>query len=472
MFNLALKSGVYPCKLKIAKVIPIYKKGDSTQINNYRPISILNTVNKIFEKILYSRLIKYINDFDILYKYQFGFREGHSTEHAIIEIVDNIRFSLDNNNMTCGIFLDLTKAFDTVNHEILIGKLEHYGIRGKALELFRSYLENRKQYTSLNNFNSNTKSITCGVPQGSVLGPLFFILFINDLPNCCPLGNVRIFADDTNIFFHANNIQEIINTGENIMLELNSWFSNNNLSLNIDKSSFIIFKSPKKKIPDLPTHIKFLDFKINRTTSMKFLGIILDEHLTWDLQINEVCNKLKSMFHVFYSIRNFLSKDNIKTIYYTLVYSRIKYGIAVYGQAATTKMSKIQVLQNRLLKVLAGKTFRYSTDKLHDEFGLLKVSDITNQEVLTFVFNYFLDNLPPVFQNYYVTFGDENAINTRNANNLIRKIRRNTNFGANSIKSKGADLWNSLKTELKSSFTTKQFRIKYKLSLFPYERNN
>ncbi|CAL4250842.1 unnamed protein product, partial [Meganyctiphanes norvegica] len=145
--------------LKIAKVIPIYKKGDSTQVNNYRPISILNTINKIFEKILHSRMIKYIKDFNILYKYQFGFREGHSTEHALIEIVDNIRLSLDNNNMTCGIFLDLTKAFDTVNHEILIDKLEHYGIRGKALELFRSYLENCKQYTSLNNFNSNTKSI-------------------------------------------------------------------------------------------------------------------------------------------------------------------------------------------------------------------------------------------------------------------------------------------------------------------------
>ena len=202
---------------------------------------------------------------------------------------------------------------------------------------------------------------------------------------------------------------------------------------------------------------------------MKFLGVILDEHLTWDLQINEVCNKLKSMFHVFYSIRNFISKDNIKTIYYTLVYSRIKYGISVYGQAGITKINRIQVLQNKLLKVLAGKKFRYSTDKLHDEFGLLKVVDITYQEILSFVFNYFMDTLTPVFQSYFVTFGAENGINTRNTNNLIRKIRQNTNFGANSIKSKGADLWNSLDTEIKLSFTTKQFRVKYKLSLFPYE---
>ena len=165
---------MYPHKLKIAKVIPIYKKGDSTLLKNYRAISILNTVNKIFEKIFHSRLSKYLEDFNLLYEYQFGFRKNHSTELALIEIVDQIRFSLDNNNMACGIFVDLSKAFDTVNHEILLDKLEHYGIRGKALDLFRSYLYECQQYTMLNKSKSSIKSIGCGVPQGSVLGPLFF----------------------------------------------------------------------------------------------------------------------------------------------------------------------------------------------------------------------------------------------------------------------------------------------------------
>ena len=248
IFNLALKSGIYPNKLKIAKVVPVYKKGVSTLVSNYRPISILNTINKIFEKILHIRLTKFIEDSNLLYKYQFGFRKNHSTELALIEIVDQIRLSLDNNNMTCGIFIDLSKAFDTVNHDILIGKLEHYGIRGKALDLIRSYLNDREQYAIIDKCKSSTKPIRCGVPQGSVLGPLFFILFINDLPNCCPLGNVRIFADDTNVFFHGASIEELIKTAKDILSNLNYWFAANKLTLNADKSSFTIFKSQRKKL--------------------------------------------------------------------------------------------------------------------------------------------------------------------------------------------------------------------------------
>ena len=143
----------------------------------------------------------FFQKFYLFYKYQFGFRTNHSTEHALIEIVDQIRLSIDKDQLTCGIFIDLSKAFDTVNQDILLAKIDHYGIRGNALRLFRSYLRNRKQYTVIENIKSKSCNINCGVPQGSVLGPLFFLLFINDLPNCCPTGSIRIFADDTNIFF-------------------------------------------------------------------------------------------------------------------------------------------------------------------------------------------------------------------------------------------------------------------------------
>ena len=354
IFNLSISCGIYPDKLKIANVIPIFKKGSPTSVNNYRPISILSTINKIFEKILYSRLINYIEKYELLYKYQYGFRKNHSTDHALIELVDQIRFSIDNNQMTCGIFVDLTKAFDTVNHEILIGKLEHYGIRGLALELFKSYLSDRKQYVHLNNHKSQTRSISCGVPQGSVLGPLFFLIFINDLPNCSHLGYFRIFADDTNVFFRVNNVKEVILFAKLIMTALYSWFRANKMTLNADKSTFTIFKSSRKNIPDLPDTIEFLEYEIKRTPFIKFLGITIDENLSWCLHIDDVCNKLRSLFHIFYNIRDYLSKKEIQAIYYALVYSRIKYGINVYGHVGSTKIERIQILQNQLLKVLSG----------------------------------------------------------------------------------------------------------------------
>ena len=335
IFNLSLTTGIYPDKLKIAKVIPIFKKGSPSSVNNYRPISILSTINKIFEKILYSRLINYIDKFQLLYKYQYGFRKNHSTDHALIELVDQIRFSIDKNQMTGGIFVDLSKAFDTVNHKILIGKLEHYGIRGKALELFKSYLDERKQYVQINNCKSDTRSISCGVPQGSVLGPLLFLIFINDLPNCCDFVFFRIFADDTNVFFHVKSADELREIGKIIMTALNSWFSANKMTLNTDKSTFTIFKSSRKIIPNLPEEIKFLGHEIKRTPYIKFLGITLDENLSWNHHIEDVCRKLKSFFHIFYNIREYLSNKEIQSIYYALVYSRIKYGINVYGQAGS-----------------------------------------------------------------------------------------------------------------------------------------
>ena len=424
------------------------------------------------KKIIYSRLIKYIDKSKILYKYQYGFRKRHSTEHALIELIDQIKASFGDKQMTCGIFIDLSKAFDTVNHQILLQKLEHYGIRGKALELFKSYLENRKQYVQIDNYKSNTRPISCGVPQGSVLGPLLFLLFINDLPICCPDGKTRLFADDTTIFFHSNNINDIISKGKIIMTQLTNWFKANKLTLNADKSSFTIFRSSKKTIPNLPDKINFLNHEINRAPDIKFLGIILDEHLTWNNHINEICNKLKRFFHIFYNIRHLLSKNNIKTIYYAIIYSRIKYGISVYGQASNTRVKRVQKLQNQLLKVLSGKKFRHPTDELHAEFELLTVKDITEQEILTFVHNFFSNNLPPVFDGYFETLVSRHNRNTRNGSNLLKIPSHPTNIAESSIKIKGAKLWNNLDKNLKSITKAKHFKAKFKTTcLEAYKRN-
>ena len=256
IFNKAIATGQYPDALKIAKVIPLFKKGENTLISNYRPISLLSLLNKIFEKLLYRRLYKFLVKHNVLYKYQFGFRRGYSTTMALIEVINNIKSAIDNNKFVCGIFLDLTKAFDTVDHQILLDKLDHYGVRGQTNDLFKSYLSNRKQFVKIGNSKSSHLPISCGVPQGSVLDPLLFLIYVNDIANHSPLGNIRLFADDTNIFVEHENLELVYENAKIVLEYMYQWFKDNKLTVNSKKSSFTIFtKSHIRNITNFPDSI-------------------------------------------------------------------------------------------------------------------------------------------------------------------------------------------------------------------------
>ena len=228
VFNNSLEQGIMPDILKISRITPVDKGGDITDPSNFRPISTLYSFAQIFEKLVYSQILGYLEKHNILSKFQFGFRKGRSTEHAIVEITDNFKKAIDKNLYMCGVFLDFSKVFDTVNHQILLKKLEAYGIRGTPLQWFTNYLTNRQQYVSLNNLESPKQTITCGIPQGSSLGPLLFLIYINDMPNCSSKLSFRIFADDTNIFASSSSITDLESLVNEELTKIKEWCDINN----------------------------------------------------------------------------------------------------------------------------------------------------------------------------------------------------------------------------------------------------
>ena len=248
LFNLSFSSGVFPDILKTSSVLPLFKKGSKLACGNYRPISLLSNISKLLEKLMYSRLYNFLNIYNCIFELQFGFRDKFSTSHALVSITEKIREALDTGHFACGIFIDLQKAFDTVDHNILVSKLEYYGVRGSVKQWFSSYLENRKQFVTINGFQSSLKFIRYGVPQGSVLGPLLFLIYINDLNISVKNSIVHHFADDTNLLYINKSLKSLCKKVNYDLKCVTNWLSANRISLNVSKTEFLIFHSPRNPI--------------------------------------------------------------------------------------------------------------------------------------------------------------------------------------------------------------------------------
>ena len=291
VLNLSLTTGIFPRELKIARVIPLFKSGDITVLSNYRPVSVLPAVSKILEKLMFVRLLSFLKMYKILYDNQFGFRDGHSPNLALILLIDKISCALERGDFVLGLFLDFSKAFDTVNHSILLQKLEFYGVRGLALNWFQSYLYDRSQYVEYNNVKSSNLPVSCGVPQGSILGPLLFILYINDLPNISSKFFSIFFADDSSLFLSGEDYNDLLSQMNVEITSVVEWLNVNKLSLNLKKTHFILFK-PKKKTVTLQNELVISGVKIARTNCTKFLGVYVDESLIWNHHLSYIKGKI------------------------------------------------------------------------------------------------------------------------------------------------------------------------------------
>ena len=381
--NQSFLDGVFPGTLKVAKVIPVYKSDDVNSVSNYRPISVLTAFSKITEKLVCTRLNKFLSDNAVLHSSQFGFREKLSTAMALLKLTDDISRSIDEGSITVGVFIDLAKAFDTVDHRILLSKLKHYGIRGVVNSWFASYLSNREQYVKIGESMSAHAQIKCGVPQGSVLGPILFLIYINDLNQISTIIKTIMFADDTNLFLSGRNINEIENQFNKELIILTEWFNANLLSLNIKKTSFIVFSNKKNINMCL---YSFSGIEINRVSDTKFLGVIISSNLTWNKHIDVVHSKISKTIGILCKVRHLLPPLGTRSLYISLVEPYVNYCDIVWAQAdPTVCLDRIFRIQKKYCRVITFSDFRAHSEPLFKKLYLLNVYQLYVYQVALFM---------------------------------------------------------------------------------------
>ena len=464
LFNCSFATGVVPDNLKLARVIPVYKKGPRDIISNYRPISLLSVFNKILEKLMYTRIIKFLELNKVFFNGQFGFRSNHSTTHATLLITDKIQKAIENRLYSCGIFLDLSKAFDTVNHTILIKKLEYYGIRGIAKDWFCSYLTNRKQFVSIGNAKSEEKPITCGVPQGSVLGPLLFLIYINDFHNSATDIDFHLFADDSNLFSSHKSLQTLEANLNIALCGVNEWLCANKLSLNIEKSNFVIFHPPQKKV-NHSVNLRINNMVIEEKKSIKYLGIIMDANLNWKNHIHELSKKISRGIGLLSKLRHFVSSHILTQVYYSIIFPYLTYGVLIWGNTYKTNLNPLIVLQKKAIRIITFSDFHAHTSPIFKELNLLKFPDIVHFYTAVFMYQYTYGKLPDSFCNFFTAISSQHHYNTRLASKSTFTLpSTRTNYGLFNIRFCGPKIWNAVDETFKT-LTIFSFKRKLKAGL-------
>ena len=400
---------------------------------------------------MFNRLYCFLEANKCIYNLQFGFRSKHSTNHALIEITEKIRNPLDKHELACGVFIDLQKAFDTVNHNILIDKLEHYGIRGVAKDWFKSYLTERTQFVSIEGFKSVTQHIKHGVPQGSVLGPLLFLIYINDLHKAIHYSKTYHFADDThllNISESAKQIQKQMNIGLKCLYK---WLTANKISLNSSKTELVVFQS-NKSTQRFEFKIKINGKKILPSQSIKYLGVNLDDSLSGEKHCKILSGKLNRANGMLCKIRHYVTREDLISIFHAIFSSHLTYNCQVWGTSDNTHVNKIGKTQNKAMRIINFKEFSTPSKPLYAECGLLKLSDTIKLKNCLFVHDFLRNLLPNCFEDYFLTLNlayNNHITRSSSLGALFLPLRNTSTYGINSITYKSIQCWNQITNTFK-----------------------
>lgn len=389
LINSMIEQGKCPSAFKCAIIKPLFKTGDPLDVSNYRPISLISTLAKVFEKVLKTRICSFTKKYNIISESQFGFIEGKSCNDAIKNLSTEIYKTLDNKEKCLTVFFDLQKAFDTVSHGKLLITLENYGFRNNALKLIESYLENRQQTAYINNTYSEPRKIEFGVPQGTVLGPILFILYINSIFNIPTSGQVFSYADDTAVLYKDNSWNSLRNKVEKDLILFKNWFDRKLLTINIKKTMYLPFALYINGLPNYNTLKIGGTQSIQMTNSIKYLGVTLDPHLRWNEHIKSVTHKLRCILFRFKQLKKYLSTFQLRSVYTALVESHLSYGIIAWGGALNRHMLILEIMQKKFLKILLGKSQLFSSNRLFEES---KIPDLKQLFFIKSVSETYLEN--------------------------------------------------------------------------------
>ena len=383
LYNQSIDRGEFPQCLKHATVIPIHKKGPRDVISNYRPISLLSTFSKIFEKLMKNSLLNFLESKNILDHRQFGFRAGRNTFTALKTFTEEIYNSLDSKHSLLSIYIDFTKAFDTVRHDILLRKLQHYGVRGNINDWFRDYLSNRSQSTKLFDFISPPLTIRYGVPQGSVLGPILFLIYINDISLIFNNLKTILFADDSTLYIKDQNPSNMIHIANSELHILKKWCLGNRLIINLNKTFYMIFTNkPTNMLPPLI----YNDNNIQRTDTHTLLGVTFDDKMTFKPHITNLMLKLSRVTSLLYKVKDLVPKNVMKTLYDAHVLPHFYYCTPIWCTTYPTHLLPLFRIQKKIIRIITDSYYLEHTQPLFKEIRTLKLFDINKLEIAAYMF--------------------------------------------------------------------------------------
>lgn len=451
IINLSICQGQFPDDLKQARVIPLYKKGNKLDPGNYRPVSILSAVSKVIERIIHDQINKYLSTKNLLFELQSGFRTSHSTDTCLLYLTDQIRTEVDKGKFCGMVLLDLQKAFDTVNHNILLYKLKAMGFNNLSLRWMESYLRGRKQVVDINGSISSPLQQTCGVPQGSILGPLLFLLYVNDMKSACKC-NLFLFADDAALMVSHQDKREIERSLSLELDKISQWLAENRLSLHLGKTEAILFGSAIRLKRSPGFKIMVGDIEVTAKEEVTYLGCVLDNNLSGVSMAQKVVSKINQRITFLGRVSTYINRSALEVLAGALIQCHYDYACSSWYTGITVALKgRLQTAQNKLARLILKLQPRTHLSQTHfDSLKWLRVEERVSQLKLCMVHNILGNTVPQYLSGYFNRVRNVHGHATRGSLTDLVPIRCNRVIGQNSFLYSAAVLWNSLPMELKS----------------------